>query len=75
LHRCSVIGITIKSNVVSRIRTRLKGRVHSSQSVARTRYHTLHTVPNAASLHCRTKCRRDQPCFQPDTFGRACRGA
>jgi hypothetical protein len=41
LHRCSVTGITISSNVVSRISTRLSGRVHSPQSVAHARYHML----------------------------------
>ncbi len=50
LHRCSVIGITSSSTVVSNTSRRLNGRLNSRQSVV-PRHHRLQMVPNAPSHH------------------------
>jgi hypothetical protein len=50
LHRYSVTGIASISSVVRNTRTRLKGRLHSLQSIV-PRHHALQMVPNAPSRH------------------------
>ena len=55
LHRCSVTGIAISSNIVSTTSTRLSRRVHSPQLLVHVRHHRL---LNAPSPHRRRDRRR-----------------